>query len=457
MFRFIDRGHELRFLEERFKEKGKQLLIIYGRRRVGKTELVKQFLRGKEFIYFLADKRGTRLNAERFAGIAAEHFKDIAPRVENFDDVFKYILKRREGGVVVIDEFSYLVERDDAVPSVFQLIWDEVVGEKKLVLILVGSLVSMMEKGALSSKSPLYGRRTGQWRVKTLSFEEARKFHHLPIEESVLVYSVTGGVPMYLRAFEEEKNVFSNIRDKIVIKGSPLYEETEFLLREELRDYSSYLSILEALGAGNTRVTEIANYSKMQAKDLPKYLNTLIRLDLIKKELPVTAKRKSRKTMYRLTDNFFRFWFKFVHPNKSDIEIGNHARVMEIVERDFNTFVGAAFEEMAVGFLWELQRKKALPLSFSKLGRWWDKGEEIDIVALNDATKEIAFFEVKWSALSKGDADRILRELKRKAGLVRWHNRTRSEEYGVIAKEIEDKEALKSEGYHVYDLADFEL
>jgi hypothetical protein len=458
MFRFINREKELEFLEERFREKEKQLLILYGRRRVGKTELVKRFFRGKDFIYFLADRRGTLLNAERFAGIAAEHFDDVTPRVNDFDDVFRYIVKRSgEDLIIAIDEFSYLVEKDDAVPSIFQLIWDEIISKKKIMLILLGSLISMMEKGALSYKSPLYGRRTGQWKLLPLPFKEAVKFHRIPMEDSIKVYAVFGGIPMYLKEYDKDKDIFSNIMDKVIKKGSPLYEEVEFLLREELRDYSSYLSILEALAKGNSRLVEVANYSKISAKDLPKYFNTLIKLNLIEKNHPITEKEKTKKTLYKITDNFFKFWFKFVYPNKSDIEIGNLAKVRGIVRREFNSFVGEAFEDIAREFLLELNKSSRLPFRFSKIGRWWHKGEEIDLVALNDETKDIVFFEVKWGKLTKKDADRLLSEVKRKAELVKWHNRSRKEHYGITAREIAGREELRREGILAYDLADFEL
>jgi len=333
MSRFIDREQELNFLEEKFKE-GKQLIILYGRRRVGKTELIKKFCEDKEHIYFLADKRGTLLNAERFANIVAEHFNDVPPKVKNFDDVFTYIAKRlnERKFLIVIDEFSYLIEKDDSIPSVFQLIWDEILKDKNVMLILCGSLVSMMEN-LLSYKSPLYGRRTGQWKLLPLMFKDAQQFFpNYSREEKIITYSILGGIPFYLSMFDDRKDVFTNVKEKILSKGEILYEEVEFLLREELKDYSTYLSILEAIARGNSRISEIANFCKMQAKDLPKYLNVLMKLDIVEKVFPITEKRTTKKTIYKIKDNFFDFYFRFVYPFKSDLEVGNIEKVMEIIK-----------------------------------------------------------------------------------------------------------------------------
>ncbi|MFP4559126.1 MAG: ATP-binding protein [Archaeoglobaceae archaeon] len=458
MSRFIDRERELEFLENNFSEQ-KSLVVIYGRRRVGKTELVKKFSEDKNLIYFLADKRGTLINAERFATVASKHFGDVPPRVENFDDVFKYISSRTgsDKAVVVIDEFSYLVEKDSSIPSVFQLIWDEIVREG-MMLILLGSSISMMEKGVLSYKSPLYGRRTGQWKVTPLPFKEVTKFHKVNIEKAVEVYAVFGGIPMYLNYFNPEKDIFSNVEDRVFRKGSVLNEEVEFLLREELSEYSSYLSILEAIAHGRTRIVEIADYSKIQAKDLPKYLNNLIKLEVIKKEHPVTEKIKTKKTVYKISDNFFRFYFKFVHPYKSDLEIGKFDRVKSKLRDDFNSFLGETFEDISREFILETYKKGVLPFDISKIGKWWQRKVEVDIVTLGerDKEKEVGFFECKWSALSENEANRIIEKLKSKAKTVNWHKDNREDYYGIIAKRVKGKQNLKNKGYLVFDLKDFD-
>jgi len=454
MFRFINREEELEFLERRFREKLPQILIVYGRRRVGKTELIKTFCEGKKFVYFLADKRGTLVNSERFAEITAEYFKDVKPEVKNFDNAFRYTVKRagKEKMIIVIDEFSYLVEKDSSIPSVFQLIVDEIIKGENIVLILCGSLVSMMES-LLSYKNPLYGRRTGQWKVEPLKFNQIKNFFRkYTLEQRVQAFSISGGVPFYLSIFDENRSIISNIKEKILTKGSLLYEEIEFLLREELRDYSTYFSILEAIVNGNTKISEIANFSKVEAKDLPKYLNVLIKLGIVERIVPVTEKLKSKKAIYLIKDNFFRFWFKFVYPNKSYLEIDNTDYVIKKIGKEFNSFVGKAFEEIGKELLIESNRSNKLPFKFDKIGKWWYKDKEIDVVLLSKEKKKIAFFEVKWQDLSFKEAEKILKELEEKARFVSWFNKKRREYFGIIAKGIEKKGELKRRGYFVFDL-----
>jgi AAA+ ATPase superfamily predicted ATPase len=457
MNRFINREEELKFLEEKFRENNKQLIILYGRRRVGKTELIKQFCKNKDYIYFLSDRRGTLLNVERFANQVAKHFNDTIPKATNFDDVFEYITKRlnKKKIVIVIDEFSYLVEEDSSIPSVFQIIWDEIIRNKNVMLILCGSLVSMMEN-LLSYKSPLYGRRTGQWKLLPLRFNDVKKFFpNYSEEEKVIVYSILGGVPFYLNILDNKKDIYANIKEKILTKGEVLYEEVEFLLREELRDYSTYLSILEAISRGNNRISEISNFSKIQAKDLPKYLNVLIHLNLVEKIYPITEKRTTKRTIYKIKDNFFDFYLRFVYPFKIDLEIGNIEKVMKIVKRDLNSFVGKKFEDISKEFLLQMNSKGLLPFKFSEIGHWWEKGEEIDIVAFNKGEKKILFCEVKWKDLNIYEIEKIFENLKKKAEMVKWFNKIRNEYFCLIAKRIKNKKRLKKRGYLVFDLEDF--
>ena len=456
MNRFIDRERELEFLEEKFGDK-RQLIVLYGRRRVGKTELLKQFCKNKDYIYFLADKRGSLLNAERFVNIAAEHFGDIPPRVRNFDDAFTYIAKRLNERkiVIVIDEFSYLVEKDDSIPSVFQLIWDDVLKDKNTMLILCGSLVSMMEN-MLSYRSPLYGRRTGQWKLSPLRFNDAKQiFPRYSTEQKVEAYSILGGIPFYLNTFDDKKDIYTNIEEKILTKGEILYEEVEFLLREELRDYSSYLSILEAIARGNSRLSEIANFSKIQAKDLPKYLNVLMKLDIIEKVYPITEKKTTKRTIYKIKDNFFDFYFRFVYPFKSELELGNTKKVMGIIKRDLNTFVGKKFEDISREFLYEMNMKGLMPFRFSNIGTWWEKDKEIDTVAFNKEEKKILFCEAKWQDLGRSEAEKIFEKLTEKAEAVKWFNKIRKEYFCLIGKRLKDKKDLREKDYLVFDLEDF--
>ncbi|VVB94775.1 Archaea bacterial proteins of uncharacterised function [uncultured archaeon] len=439
MSEFINRKDELGFLERKFKEPEPQLIILYGRRRTGKTELIKQFCTGKDYIYFLGDKRGSKLNAGRFASIAAEHFDDMAPAVEDFHTLFEYIRRRMDDTkriIIVIDEFSYLVEKDSAVPSVFQLIWDEVLRDRNIFFILCGSSISMMEQGTLSYKAPLYGRRTGQWKLSPFSFKEMSQFFPgSSLDERLEIYGVLGGIPLYLKQFGK-KDIFLNIEQKILAKGELLYDEVEFMLREELREYSSYYAILEAIASGRTRVTEIADHSKIRAGDLPKYLGTLIKLDIVEKVHPATEKERTKKSIYKVKDNFFKFWFRFVYPHKNDIEMGNIQKVMEIIRKDFNIYIGYFFEDIVREFLIEMNLKNSLPFDFTKIGTWWTRDKEIDIVGLSK--NEALFVECKWQN-RKTDVD-IMEALMEKARSVEW--RREKDYFAVVSKSGFTKNAV---------------
>lgn len=318
--------------------------------------------------------------------------------------------------VIIIDEFSYLVEKDDSIASVFQGIWDEVLAKKNVFLILCGSSISMMELGVLSYKSPLYGRRTGQWKLSPFSFKEMKEFFpDFSLAERVEIYSVLGGIPFYLKRFRK-KNIFVNIEENILTKGEPLYEEVEFLLREELREYSSYYSILEAIAAGSTRIIEIADHSRIKAGDLPKYMDTLIKLDIVEKVHPVTEKEKTKKTIYKIKDNFFNFWFKFVYPHKNDIEIGNTQKVIDIIKQELSSYTGHIFEDIVKEFLILMNAGNSLPFNFSKIGTWWSGDREIDVVALSK--NEALFVECKWQNRKTGID--VLKNLTENAQFVNW-------------------------------------
>ncbi len=455
---FIDRDRELNFLKEMQSKTG-GLVIIYGRRRIGKTELIKQFISNKNHLYYLADKRGTEINARNMARLAAEIFDEISPVVENFDDVFRFIAKRAKGKfIVVIDEFSYLVEKDSSIPSVFQVIVDEIIRGKDILLILSGSSISMMYHGTLSYKSPLYGRKKGEWKLDTLDFKEAIKFFPgAGIEKAIELYAIFGDIPSYLVGLEPSKTMKEIIINTVLRKGSRLYREPEFLLKEELREPSRYISIFEAL-ASSAKLSEVASKAEVPAKDMPKYFKVLSNLELIRKEVPVTEK-KTKNSHYFINDNLFYFFFRFANPNISFLEEGREEEVYKKIEPSLIQLFSTAFEDVV---------RECIPgfLNFhtESIGRWWGyskkegirREEEIDVVALNQTKKKIAFIECKYSHLDYKRALEIIKDLKRKAGIVKWYNNQRIELFGIAAKEIEGKERLREEGYLALDLEDIE-
>ena len=454
---FVDREEELEVLENRYKSKKPEFIIIYGRRRVGKTELILQFTKNKPSIYFLAEEKQDWENLEEIRNITAEFLNDDEFRLikfSNWVELFRSFSKRvKERVVVVIDEFPYLIKQNKTVPSEFQKIWDLYLSKSNIVLILVGSSIGMMER-ILGRKSPLYGRRTAQLEINPLEIWDIKKF--LPsysIDDLIRVYGCADGIPLYINCFSDGLPFWSNLRNNFLKRDSLLYMEAEILLRQEFREMTNYFSILKAISFGNTRHSEISNYANLDKTIVSKYIQNLERIRIIKREYPITEKKEKRKdARYRFIDNYFRFWFRFIYPNKMLIEKGEADRVIEIIKRDYDSYLGHIFEDIGREFLWKVK-----PFRFTKIGRWWHKDKEIDLVVLDEIEKQIAFFEVKWRDLRERQARKTLEKLREKSRAVKWGGVRREEHFGVIAKKIDSKEKLRKEGYIVFDLRDIKI
>jgi len=453
---FVDRKEELKALSEHYRSKKPEFIVIYGRRRVGKTELITHFIKNKPNIYFLGEEKSDKENIKDMQNIMANSLSDYEFKLMEFDswvELFRSFLKRiKERFVIVIDEFPYLLKQNPALPSEFQKLWDLYLSKSNIVLILIGSSVHMMEK-LLGEHSPLYGRRTAQLEIKPLTIFEVREF--LPrykIKDCILVYGCVGGIPLYLKQFVDTLPFFNNLLNIFLKRDAILYSEAEILLRQEFRETAKYFSILKAIAFGNTRYNEIVNYTNLDKTIISKYIQNLERIRVIKREYPITERKEKRKNArYVFSDNYFKFWFRFIYPNKTLIEKGNSKEVLSIIKEEYNSYMGLLFEDIAKEFMW-----RTYPFHFNRIGRYWYKDNEIDLVALNDYTKQIAFFECKWRDVKQKESIKILKELKEKSSHVKWNLNKRKEYFGLIAKKIENKEKLKKEGYLIFDLENFE-
>lgn len=442
---FINRKNELQELERRFNSVKSELFVIYGKRRVGKTELVKQFLTGKHAVYFLADKRTTVDQLRELAQLVAHKFNDPFLEQQGFRDwlqVFQYLKRAiKHRFVFVIDEFPYLTEVDSATSSLFQKGWDEYFRDANIMLILLGSSISLMESEILIQKAPLFGRRTGQLLLQPLLFQEAWQFFpKKSFSDFLNIYAVTGGMPAYLTQIDEHVSIGKNFLLHILPKTEFLHNEVEFVLKEELREPKIYLSLLRAISFGKRKLSEIVNDTGIESAVATKYLHTLANLHIIEREIPITEKHpeKSRKGLYRINDNFFRFWFQYIFPHKSDLEMSRYDEVLRKFNEQFPLLVSWVYEEISREFLlsWAAQI-----FSFERVGRWWDKNEEIDLVALNQQTQQILFGECKWS--EKPIGTNIYEALKKKAKLVEWEVDARKEYYILFSKKGFTKDMLQ--------------
>ncbi len=455
--RFINRKVELDFLRSKYSSDNAELIILYGRRRIGKTELILKFLESHKGMYFLGRLESRNDTLKRFNNMLIEFYKDIEIAKKNLaslDEIFDYIGKKAdEKTVLVIDEFPFIIDKFPEIISILQDKWDSTLIKTQLKLIISGSSVSMMEKYALDYKSPLYGRRTGQWQVSKVGMHCLKEFFpKYNVEELLIAFSCLDAIPGYLIKFDDNNNIFDNIRDKILSKGEFLYEEVDILLREELRDPSNYLSILTAIAAGTVSFNEIYLKTQLDKSLLSKYIYVLDKLAIIEKILPVTetykSKLKAKGALYFIKDNFIKFWIRFVYLNKDMLELGKKDEVINIIKQEFPQYLGAVFEDVVKDTISEL-----VNLKFTNLGRWWHKDKEIDLVALNEQTKDILFVECKWQA--NVNAEKILAELKEKTQYVEWHNKGRKEHFCIIAKSFKNKIKNTKDCFY-YDLKDME-
>lgn len=458
---FVDRERELDFLEQHYRARSAEFIVIYGRRRVGKTELVTRFSKDKSHVYFLAGRQPELESIHELKLRMSDYFKDESFTkldVKSWTELFQEFSKweKDERVILVIDEFPILIEGNHAIPSIFQKIWDQNLKDKNVMVILLGSSVSMMETEVLDYRSPLYGRRTGQWKLEPLKLFHLKPFFpEYSVETLINVHSCLGGVPAYLQKFDPDKSFWENVEQKILAKGEFLYEEAEFLLREELREPRNYSSILKAIAQGAKTYGEIFSLTGMDKSMLSKYASVLEELGFIKRTYPIGVKPKPRKGLYTIADNYLTFWFKYVFPNKADLETGNTAHILNKIRDDYNTYLGHAFEQAATDFLTEMKQRKLLPFTFNTTGKWWFKNQEVDLVALDEENHTATFFEVKWSTLNERDCERILKSLKANASLFCWNRK--KDNFGIIAKKIYEKENLRKDRYLAFDLKDFEL
>jgi AAA+ ATPase superfamily predicted ATPase len=395
---FVSRDKELAALEREFDRSGSSFVVIYGRRRVGKTTLIKEFLQDKKYIFLLADTQHERIQLERLKIMAAKCFDDTGIEEVFFfqwDGIFNYIYKQRpfkEKLVIVFDEFQYLAKVNDAVPSIFNRIWEEQFKDLNVMWILCGSHVGMMYRTVLNYSSPLYGRRTGQIHLVPLRFRYFSEFfENRSLVRRVELFAVLSGVPKYIETFKDCDSVFSGIRDHILDREGFLYQEPLFILGEELSETATYFTILETISKGTHKIGNIASKLEIPTTHLTSFLKRLMELDLIEREVPVTEVNpsKSKRGLYFIKDHFFRFWFRYVLPYRSALEVGDTGYVMDIIKSTFHLFVSRAFEQVCMDRL--LQDR---PVEIQKVGRWWNKNEEIDIVTLTDS--EVLLGECKW-------------------------------------------------------------
>ena len=405
--KFLGREKEILVLEKEYARNG-GFVVIYGRRRIGKTTLIKQFIKSKTAFYFLATKEVESQSMKRFAGVIARTTGNSVLQKAAFSDwldLFQAVAdyKPNEKKVLVIDEFPYLVKVNDSFPSILQNAWDEILKDSNVMLILCGSLISMMKKHALSYESPLYGRRTAQMRIAPLPFTTVYENQKLSFEEAAEQYSITGGVPKYMEFFSDGHPLYEQIKENVLSKNGFLYEEPNFLLTDEVQVPTNYFSIIKVIADGNHKLGTIAGILGLETSALTPYLKTLSELGFIEKQVPVTEKNaeKTRKGLYFISDNFLRFWFRYVYPYKGELELDNMQISLDELDKDFKEkFVAFAYEDICKEIFARLCSDKAIDFTPSKIGSYWlnDKSgnTQIDVMAVDTVNKRLFAGECKY-------------------------------------------------------------
>ena len=404
---FVGRERELNFLNGLYNSNRFEFVVLYGRRRVGKTALITHFIEDKSAIYFMGIESNAKQNLENFSTSILEYISGIKDTETSFasfqaalDTVFQLAQNKRI--ILAIDEYPYVARASKSLASTLQLLIDKYKDRTKLMLILCGSSMSYMEDQVLAYKAPLYGRRTAQIKLLPFDFEESCAYAKgFSAEEKALAYGIMGGTPQYLLQLNDGLSIEQNIKNTFLNPISSIYEEPVNLLKQEVREPAVYTAIITAIATGASRMSEISNKVGEDTNVCSIYIKNLIALGIVQKETPY-GEKASRKSIYSIDDNMFRFWYRFVPENASLIARGATDLVYKRIEPHFSDYMGKVFEEICKQYLWRRLLKGECPVEFTSLGRWWGNDPvrrcqaEIDIMGEQDRDTAL-FAECKWT------------------------------------------------------------
>ena len=402
---FIGRDKELNALEKLYQSDKFEFVVIYGRRRVGKTALINHFIDSKEAIYFMGVESNEKQNLENLSKCIIEFSSGIQTETyfSSYQAALEYAFKlaEKERIILTIDEYPYVDRASRSLASTLQMLIDKYKDTSKLMLILCGSSMSYMEDNVLAYKSPLYGRRTAQMKIMPFDFEECCTYlSRLADEDKALIYGIVGGTPQYLLQMSDKLSVEDNIKNTYLNPMSFLYEEPINLLKQEVREPAIYNAIITAIATGHFRMSEISTKVGESTTVCSGYIKNLINLGIIKKETPY-GEKASKKSIYSIEDNMFYFWYRFVLDNNSVIVRGAVDLLYKRIAEQLNDYMGRVFEEICTQYLWKLLLSGKMPVEFVSLGRWWGNDPrkkiqtEIDIMGEQDSSSAI-FAECKW-------------------------------------------------------------
>jgi len=418
---FWGREDELRALQSAYASDKGAFVPVYGRRRVGKSRLIDEFVRDKPVICFVGKRAPAAIQIKEFMERAADSLgepllAEVVP--ETWRKALETVWKRWQSDrrlILVLDEFQWIAENSEDITSTLQEIWDKQwQHDRRIMLILCGSYVGFMEREVLGSKSPLFGRRTAQILLRPFGFQEAAAFHSsYSVYDRARTYFICGGIPLYLGFFDKSRSVEENIARNLLDQFSPMFYEPDFLLREELKEVELYHAVLMALAEGRTTSSTIAQFSGVNERVLHYYLGMLQEIGYVKRRVPLTGEKPNQRTVrFILADPLLKFWFRFVFPHQSLLRSGGSpAPLLALICKDLDAYFGRCFELLC---------QEALSLKYAtqgtspryEVGEYWDKSVQIDVVGIQNKNW-IDIGECKWG--ESGSPKAWAEELARRA------------------------------------------
>ena len=455
---FFGRNLELGLLDDVYQRRGAQLLILYGRRRIGKTRLITHWGGGLEepYFYWMASQTSS---ANQLRDLSQALFQFLNPGVTvestfsyaSWDAAFAEISRSAANKrlVVVLDEFTYVLQADPEVPSLIQRAWDHQLKSSHVFLILTGSLAGIIQRTALDYQSPLYGRATARLKLSPLSFGTLTDIlPHYNAEQRVAIYTITGGVPAYVELFDDQLNILQNLRQRILTPVNTMLEDAVFLLGEQLVEPGNYMAILEAIASGFHRLSDIATMAGISRTNISKYLGVLQELGYVERQVPATVRRpeKSRQGRYVITDAYLRFYFRFLKPHLADIARGRTRQAVSLLYDHLLDFIGThTFEELCRDWVGDVAEMGELPFLPERIGSFWSRQAQVDVVAINWRSKEIMLGECKWGQKPVGRD--VLQTLIKKTDKVLPGSTTWQVHYAFFARQgfTESAQSLAAE------------
>jgi AAA+ ATPase superfamily predicted ATPase len=433
---FVSRDSELETLDRLYAKGSFQMAVVYGRRRVGKTTLISEFVKGKPAIFFSAQEANEQLNLQLFSKAVYSFFKlpQSTGAFRNWHDAFSFIAEKakKQRFILVIDEFPYLASGNKSIKSILQNIIDHSLKDTQLYLILCGSQISFMERQVLGSKSPLFGRRTSQLRLEGFDyFDAAKMLSGVSNEDKIKYYACIGGTPHYLGRLDPNISFEENLIELYFDPHGYLFSEPIMLLQQELREPAMYNSVISAIATGSSRLNDISTKLGEETAKAGKYLKTLLDLRILRREIPFGENpERSRKGIYQIADNCYRFWYKYIFLNSAGIETGAGRFVADsMVFPELSAFIGKpAFEDVCRQYVIRKNRAGQLPLLATRFGTWWGtdsrekQAADIDVVADNRPQGAVLLCECKWrnEPTALGEVQKLLEKSRLLPGYEKY-------------------------------------